>query len=101
MVGYCEPRSLGGKLANGDKQVRIFGEEFDVVAEVGSLKSMSAHADYDDLCQFISCQDSTQIKILFLVHGEYNVQQDFAKRLERKGFKDIIIPDLHEEKTLL
>jgi len=90
MVGYCEPRSLGGKLANGDKQVRIFGEEFDVVAEVGSLKSMSAHADYDDLCQFISCQDSTQIKILFLVHGEYNVQQDFAKRLERKGFKDII-----------
>ncbi len=101
MVGYCEPRSLGGKLANGDKQVRIFGEEFDVVAEVGSLKSMSAHGDYDDLCQFISCQDSTQIKILFLVHGEYNVQQDFAKRLERKGFKDIIIPDLHEEKTLL
>ncbi len=101
MVGYCEPRSLGGRLANGDKVVRIFGEEFNVVAEVGSLKSMSAHGDYDDLCQFISCQDTSQIKTLFLVHGEYNVQQDFAKRLERKGFKEVVIPDLHEEKTLL
>jgi metallo-beta-lactamase family protein len=100
MVGYCEPRSLGGRLANGDKVVRIFGEEFDVVAEVGSLKSMSAHGDYDDLCQFISCQDAAQIKTLFLVHGEYDVQQDFAKRLERKGFKDVEIPDLHEEKNI-
>jgi metallo-beta-lactamase family protein len=100
MVGYCEPRSLGGRLMNGDKVVRIFGEEFDVVAEIGSLKSMSAHGDYDDLCQFISCQDVAQIKTLFLVHGEYNVQQDFSKRLERKGFKDVEIPDLHEEKIL-
>jgi metallo-beta-lactamase family protein len=101
MVGYCEPRSLGGRLSNGDKVVRIFGEEFDVVAEVGSLRSMSAHGDYDDLCQFISCQDVTQIKTLFLVHGEYDVQQDFSKRLERKGFKDVQIPDLHEEKNLI
>jgi metallo-beta-lactamase family protein len=100
MVGYCEPRSLGGRLANGDKVVRIFGEEFDVLAEVGSLKSMSAHGDYDDLCQFISCQDIAQIKTLFLVHGEYEVQQDFSKRLERKGFKDVEIPDLHEEKSI-
>jgi metallo-beta-lactamase family protein len=101
MVGYCEPRSLGGRLSNGDKVVRIFGEEFDVVAEIGSLRSMSAHGDYDDLCQFISCQDVTQIKTLFLVHGEYDVQQDFSKRLERKGFKDVQIPDLHEEKDLM
>jgi metallo-beta-lactamase family protein len=101
MVGYCEPRSLGGRLMNGDKVVRIFGEEFDVIAEVGSMKSMSAHGDYEDLCQFISCQDTQQIKTLFLVHGEYDVQQDFAKRLERKGFKDVEIPDLHEEKTII
>lgn len=100
MVGYCEPRSLGGRLMNGDKVVRIFGEEFDVIAEIGSMKSMSAHGDYEDLCQFISCQDTQLVKTLFLVHGEYDVQQDFAKRLERKGFKDVEIPDLHEEKTI-
>jgi len=100
MVGYCEPRSLGGRLMNGDKVVRIFGEEFNVVAEIGSIKSMSAHGDYEDLCQFISCQDIQQIKTLFLVHGEYDVQQDFARRLERKGYKDVVIPELHEEKII-
>jgi metallo-beta-lactamase family protein len=100
MVGYCEPRSLGGRLMHGDKEVRIFGEEFEVKAEIGSLRSMSAHGDYDDLCQFISCQHADQVKQLFLVHGEYDVQQDFAKRLERKGFKDVQIPDLHETKQL-
>ncbi len=100
MVGYCEPRSLGGRLMHGDKEVRIFGEEFEVKAEIGSLRSMSAHGDYDDLCQFISCQNAATVRQLFLVHGEYDVQQDFAKRLERKGFKDVQIPDLHETKQL-
>jgi metallo-beta-lactamase family protein len=100
MVGYCEPRSLGGRLMHGDKEVRIFGEEFEVKAEIGSMRSMSAHGDYDDLCQFISCQNAAMVRQLFLVHGEYEVQQDFAKRLERKGFKDVEIPDLHETKQL-
>ncbi len=100
LVGYCEPRSLGGRLMNGDKEVRIFGEEYEVRAEVGSMRSMSAHGDYDDLCQFLSCQNHDQVKKLFLVHGEYEVQQDFAKRLERKGFKDVEIPDLHETHVL-
>ena len=36
IVGYCEPHSLGGQLMNGAKQVRIFGEEYNVNAEVGS-----------------------------------------------------------------
>jgi len=97
MVGYCEPRSLGGRLMKGDPIVRIFGEEFQVRAEIGSMKSMSAHGDYDDLCQFIACQDPDQIKTLFLVHGEYDVQQDFSNRLHRKGIKDVVIPDIHEE----
>lgn len=100
MVGYCEPRSLGGRLMHGDKIVRIFGEEFEVIAEVGSLRSMSAHGDYDDLCQFINCQNVQEIKTVFLVHGEYDVQQDFANRLNRKGFKDVEIPEIHSEKIL-
>ena len=100
MVGYCEPRSLGGRLLHGDKNVHIYGEAFEVKAEIGSLRSMSAHGDYEDLCHFVSCQNPAMVKQVFLVHGEYEVQQDFAKRLERKGFKDIQIPDLHETKQL-
>lgn len=57
MVGYCEPNSLGGHLLRGDHEVFIYGEKFEVKASVQSIKSMSAHGDYEDLLHFISCQD--------------------------------------------
>jgi metallo-beta-lactamase family protein len=85
LVGYCEPNSLGGKLLNGLKQVRIFGDFFDVISEVGSMKSMSAHGDYDDLCQYLSCQNPAFIRQLFLVHGEENVQIEFQSRLQKRA----------------
>ncbi len=100
LVGYCEPRSLGGRLANGAEQVKIFGEMYEVKAEVGQMRSMSAHGDYDDLCQFLACQDPKQIRTLFLVHGEYDVQQDFAHRLLRKGFQEVVIPEMHYQTKL-
>jgi metallo-beta-lactamase family protein len=34
---------------------------------------------------------------MFLVHGEYNVQEDFKERLLRKGFPDVMVPELHQE----
>ena len=100
LVGYCEPHSLGGRLMNGVKEVKIFGEFYQVIAEVGQMRSMSAHGDYDDLCQFLACQSPELVKSLFLVHGEYDVQQDFAERLRRKGFKDVVIPEMHFETGL-
>lgn len=100
MVGYCEPHSLGGRLMNGAKEVKIFGEQYSVDAEVGQMRSMSAHGDYDDLCQFLACQQPALVQTLFLVHGEYEVQQDFAGRLLRKGFKEVMIPEMHFETTL-
>jgi metallo-beta-lactamase family protein len=97
ITGYCEPHSLGGRLMAGAKQVGIFGVEHEVHAEIGSIRSMSAHGDYEDLCQWLSCQDPKQVKKLFLVHGDYNVQQDFQSRLIRKGFDDVEIPEIHSE----
>jgi len=97
LVGYCEPHSLGGKLMAGAKEVNIFGIEHEVNAEVGSIRSMSAHGDYNDLSQFLSCQDAKQVKKLFLVHGDYIVQQAFKDRLLKKGFTDIEIPERHYE----
>ncbi|HJV20306.1 MAG TPA: MBL fold metallo-hydrolase [Sediminibacterium sp.] len=96
LTGYCEPRSLGGRLVRGEAEVKIFGEFYKVKAEVGEIRSMSAHGDYDDLCQFIACQNPEWVKQLFLVHGEYDVQQDFAVRLRRKHYKQVVIPDMHE-----
>jgi metallo-beta-lactamase family protein len=96
LVGYCEPHSLGGKLGSGYKDVTIFGEEFNVAAQILKINSLSAHGDYDDLLQFISCQNASLIKTLFLVHGEYDTQQTFSDKLSRKGYKSIEIPALHQ-----
>jgi metallo-beta-lactamase family protein len=97
LVGYCEPHSLGGKLMAGVKEVNIFGVQHEVNAEVGSIRSMSAHGDYNDLSQFLSCQDPKQVKKVFIVHGDYDVQQAFQQRLIKKGFADVEVPPLHFE----
>lgn len=95
--GYCEPHSLGGKLMDGRKEVKIFGVVHEVNAEIAAIRSMSAHGDFEDLSQFLACQDPKQVKRLFIVHGEYNVQVAFRERLMRKGFDDVEIPELHAE----
>lgn len=97
MTGYCEPHSLGARLMSGVKQVNIFGVEHEVHAEIGGIRSMSAHGDYEDLTQWLGCQDPRQIRQLFLVHGEYPVQQDFKRRLVARGFLDVQVPEQHFE----
>lgn len=97
MVGYASPGSLAGRLMAGQKNVWLFGQDYDVLAEVRSIKSMSAHGDYEDLLQFLSVQDAGKVKQLFLVHGEYDVQQNFAQRLKENGFKHVSIPEYHQE----
>lgn len=100
MVGYAEPFSLAGRLMAGAKEVSIFGVEHEVHAAIGSMRSMSAHGDYEDLCQFVSHQNAGQVKKIFLVHGEYNVQLQFRQRLLNKGFHNVEIPEQHQEMTL-
>lgn len=97
MTGYCEPMSLGGRLKEKPEEVGIFGKRYKVRAQIDEITSLSAHGDYDELCQWLACQNPSEVKKLFLVHGEYDVQQRFRDRLLRKGYNDIHIPALHEE----
>ncbi len=100
LTGYCEPRSLGGRLKNCKDEVSIFGRKFPVRAKIAEIHSLSAHGDYEDISQWLSCQDPRLVRKLFLVHGEYEVQQQFRERLLRKGFKDIEIPEQHQQYIL-
>lgn len=97
LTGYCEPMSLGGRLKRKPDQIRIFGKTFIVKAAIDEITSLSAHGDYDDMSQWLAAQDPRDIKKLFLVHGEYDVQQRFRERLLKKGFADVEIPELHQE----
>ncbi len=96
IVGYAEPSSLAGKLRNGEKEVSIFGEMYDVNAEVKVMHSLSAHGDIDDILQFISSQSKVDTKEIFLVHGDYDRQKDVQKRLMKLGYKLVEIPEMHQ-----
>lgn len=96
IVGYCEPYSLGGRLMAGNPVVSIYGEAYQVMAEVKSIESMSAHGDYEDLLHFLACQDPAKVKNLFLVHGEFDVQTRFRQRLLKAGFTHVLIPERHQ-----
>lgn len=93
IVGYCTPESIGGHLMRGDKIIKIFGNEYPVKANVEVISSFSAHADYLELIKYLSCQDTAAVKKLFLVHGEYEVQQEFKEKLKEVGFKNVVIPE--------
>ena len=96
LVGYTTPDSLGGQLKNQAKKVTIFGKEYAVRAEVAVMDSFSAHADYQEIIQYLSCQDKNKVKKLFLVHGEVETQEIFKKKLLVEGYKTVEIPSLHE-----
>lgn len=100
LAGYCEPRSLGGRLKTRPKEVHIFGVMHEVHAEIGEVASMSAHGDYEDMLEWLQCQDMQKVKQLFLVHGEYDVQQLFAERLRKHGLSTVHIPARHESFNL-
>lgn len=92
MVGYCTPESLGGKLKAGEKQVRIFGEPYDVKARVVNMDYFSAHADYTEILQYLKHQKAAKVSHLFLVHGETTAQQALQATLAKVGFSHIHIP---------
>ncbi|HMT27973.1 MAG TPA: MBL fold metallo-hydrolase [Bacteroidia bacterium] len=96
IVGYCTPHSLGGRLAAGEKVVRIFGEDYDVNARIEEIDAYSAHADYQEMIGYLKCQDISKVKRLFMVHGDYPVMVNFKSKLNEAGFKDIYIPEKGE-----
>ncbi|MDR1372803.1 MAG: MBL fold metallo-hydrolase [Dysgonamonadaceae bacterium] len=97
LIGYCEPKSLGARLKKRPEHIGIFGDIYQVKADIVTINSMSAHADYNDLSQYLACQDEHEVKRVFIVHGEPDVQVEFKRRLMKKGYQDIEIPELHQE----
>lgn len=97
LVGYCTPSSLGGRLKAGNKTVGIFGEECAVRAQVETLEGYSAHADYEELINYLKCQDAAKVQQLFLVHGELPTMTHFKSLLHEQGFASVQIPALGEE----
>lgn len=95
ITGYCEPSTLGGRLLEGDKQVSIFGERYDVNANVFVLKELSAHADNEELVKYIKHQDRDSVKEIFLVHGLQESLNQLKLNLLQNNFKTVTISEKH------
>lgn len=95
IVGYQAEYTLGRKLVNGEKQVNIFGEPYDVRASVYVMDAFSGHADRSDLLDYISHVEG--IKKIFLVHGEQTQLEAFQHALGENGYDDVYVPKYGEE----
>lgn len=94
-VGYQAEGTLGRKILDGEKLVKIFGEEIAVEAEIKYLDAFSGHADRDGLLNWIGAMKERP-KQIFIVHGEYEAQKVFKEYIEQ-GFKiNSVIPDFEE-----
>ena len=89
IVGYMAEYTLGRKIADKEKQVKIFGDMYDLNARVEILNSFSAHADYNEIKEYIKQHNINKIKNIFLVHGEKDAQENLVKEIKSIGIKEV------------
>jgi metallo-beta-lactamase family protein len=75
----------------GDKIVRIFGEEHEVRAKMEEINAYSAHADEGELLDFIG-QIPNKPDRMFVVHGEMQAAKAMAEALRKSGISNVTIP---------
>ena len=99
-VGYQAPGTLGRRIIDGEKNIKIFGEDIAVNAQIEYIEGYSGHADQNQLINFVKGFQKRP-KHIFLVHGEEQSQLDLKQRLlqEMDGF-DVTIPEFGEEYEL-
>lgn len=90
-VGYQAQNTLGRRIRDGEKLVKIFGEEINVSSEVYDLEGFSGHADRNGLLKWLGAFKKKPKK-LFIVHGEEDAKTDFAKEVEASLSIECIIP---------
>ena len=94
-VGYQAPGTLGYKIVNGEKVVKIFGEEIAVNARIEYLEGYSVHADQEWLMNFVY-SFIEKPKHIFLVHGEEESQEVLKNKILENTDIGVTIPDLGE-----
>jgi metallo-beta-lactamase family protein len=90
LVSWQAPNTLGRRLQEQERHVRIFGEEFYRRAEVVSIDGLSAHAGQDALIHY--ARSASQARQIILVHGEPPAEAGFRQKLMEAGAPPTIYP---------
>lgn len=99
ITSWMAPHTLGRRLAEGEKNIRIFGEAHNVKAEVVSISGLSAHADQPYLLEYGTASKGT-LKGVFLVHGEEQAARTLQEKLQEAGLERVHYPEMGEEVEL-
>ncbi len=94
-VGYQAQGTLGRKIVDGAKTVKIFGEEIAVNARIEYIEGYSGHADQEWLLNFIY-SFFTKPKHIFLVHGEPEGQKVLRDKIIENTEIPVTIPEFGE-----
>lgn len=96
IVGWQAPHTLGRLIAERRKEVKIFGEPYDLNAEVATINGLSGHADKGELITWVD-RLAKPAKRTFIVHGEESASLDFAETLRNRGFGQVDVPQMHQK----
>ena len=91
IVGFMASNTLGRKLLEKWPRVKIFGEEYNVRAEIVVIDAFSAHADRDGLIGYVRGAQKN-VRGVFLVHGEESQGYALAEGLKEAGIDKVKVP---------
>jgi metallo-beta-lactamase family protein len=95
IVGYQSVETLGRRLVEGDKEVRIHGEKIAVRAQVHTLGGFSAHAGQKDLLGWFSAIAPAKPRVI-LTHGEDGPRQELAKQIQARFQLTPELPNMND-----
>jgi metallo-beta-lactamase family protein len=94
-VGFQAEGTIGRRLVDGAKRVKLFGEDVIVNAKIHTLGGFSAHADRDGLLEWMGKIKNPKLKV-FVVHGEAETSQKFAETVRTQFGYDTYVPNWGE-----
>src|SRR6201999_3354608 len=90
-VGWIPPRTLGRRLQDGEKRVRILDRFYDVRCQIRTIHGLSAHADGNELLRFLKPTIRPETTA-YVVHGEGQQAEGFAARLLKAVMGRVVVP---------
>jgi len=92
VVGYMAENTLGRRIAERQKVVKIFGNFVSLRAKVVEIEALSAHADEAEMLEYFYSCGTSNIRHAFCVHGETEALTHFSKSLLASGVQNVSIP---------
>ena len=97
LAGFQAAGTRGDRLARGESEIKIHGQMWPVKAQIEKLDNMSAHADYQEILNWMENFTSSPRKV-FVVHGEPAAAQSMRRKIEEKFDWNVIVPEyMHSE----